>query len=270
MSNLIVGIKKFFTNKNTVTVIGVLAAVVVLYVGYNWRIKSTLQTRTVPYAKQTITAGTQITADMIGTMEVVPALLNGDVILDAASVVDKYANSDSVIPKGSLFYGRSVVEKEQLGANRLLDYPEGYVLYNFAINTELSYGNSMYPGNYIDIYLKAINRLDATNTNQPDKIMVGKLLENVKILAVLDSNGDPVFANLEEKKQPAMMIFAVPEEYHILLRKASFLRAYETSLIPVPTAESMKEEPGEVKLSSEDLKNFINSVTVWTEENTAQ
>lgn len=270
MSNLIVGIKKFFTNKNTVTVIGVLAAVVVLYVGYNWRIKSTLQTRTVPYAKETITAGKQITADMIGTMEVVPALLNGDVILDARSVVDKYANYDSVIPKGSLFYGRSVVEKEQLGANSILEYPEGYVLYNFAINTEVSYGNSMYPGNYVDIYLKAINRLDNENSNQPDKIMVGKLLENVKILAVLDSNGDPVFANLEEKRTPAMMIFAVPEEYHILLRKASFLRAYETSLIPVPTAESMKEEPGEVKLSSEDLKNFINSVTVWTEENTAQ
>jgi len=62
-----------------------------------------------------------------------------------------------------------------------------------------------------------------------------------------------------------MIIFAVPEEYHILLRKASFLRAYDTSLIPVPTDESLKEEPGEVKISSEDLKNFINSVTVWTD-----
>lgn len=270
MNNLIVGIKKFFTNKNTVTVVGVLLAVVVLYVGYNWRIKSTLQTRTVPYAKETIPAGAQITADMIGTMEVVPALLNGNVILDAASVVDKYANIDSVIPKGSLFYGRSVVEKEQLGANSILEYPEGYVLYNFSINTELSYGNMMYPGNYIDIYLKATNKLDEANTNQPDKIMVGKLLENVKILAVLDSNGDPVFANVEEKRTPALMIFAVPEEYHILLRKASFLRAYDTSLIPVPTAESLKEEPGEVNLSSNDLKDFINRVTVWTEDNTAQ
>ena len=270
MTNLIVGIKKFLTNKNTVTVVGVLVAVIVLYVGYNWRIKSTLQTRTVPYAKETIEAGEQITADMIGTMEVVPALLNGDVILDAASVVDKYANSDSVIPKGSLFYGRSVVEKEQLGANSILEYPEGYVLYNFAVNTELSYGNMMYPGNYIDIYLKAINKIDDNNSSEPDKIMVGKLLENVKILAVLDSNGDPVFANVEEKKAPALMIFAVPEEYHILLRKASFLRAYDTSLIPVPTAESLKEEPGEVTLSSNDLKDFINRVTVWTEDNTAQ
>ena len=267
MSNLIVGIKKFLTNKNTVTVVGVLAAVVDLYIGYNWRIKTTLQTRVVPYAKETITAGEQITPDMIGTMEVVPALLQGDVILDAASIVDKYVSSDGVIPKGSLFYSRCVVEKEQLASSFIMDYPEGYILYNFAINTELSYGNSMYPGNYIDIYLKAINRID-DGSNEPDKIMVGKLLENVKILAVLDSNGDPVFANLEEKRSPALMIFAVPEEYHILLRKASYLRAYETTLIPVPTAESMKEEPGEVALSSTDLKDFINRVTVWTEENT--
>ena len=269
MSNFITGVKKFLTNKNTVTVVGVLLAVIVLYVGYNMRIKSTLQTKTVPYAKETITAGQQITSDMIGTMEVVPALLNGDVIMEASNVVDKYANSDSVIPAGSLFYGRSVVEKEQLKANSILEYPEGYVLYNFTVDTESSYGNMMYPGNYIDIYLKAINKLDDENVNQPDKIMVGKLLENVKILAVLDSNGDPVFANLEEKKTPALMIFAVPEEYHILLRKASFLRAYETSLIPVPTAESLKEEPGEVKLSSNDLKDFINRVTVWTDDTTA-
>lgn len=225
MSNFITGVKKFLTNKNTVTVVGVLLAVVVLYVGYNMRIKTTLQTRTVPYAKKTITAGTQITSDMIGTVEVVPALLTGDVILDAGSVVNKYAQIDSVIPEGSLFYGRSVVEKEQLRANSILDYPDGFVLYNFAIDTETSYGNSIYPGNYIDIYLKAINKIEENNTSQPDKIMVGKLLENVKILAVLDSNGDPVFANLDEKKAPAMMIFAVPEEYHILLRKASFLRA---------------------------------------------
>lgn len=270
MSNLIVGIKKFFTNKNTVTVVGVLAAVIVLYVGYNWRIKSTLQTRTVPYAKETITAGEQITQDMIGQMEVSPALLKGDVILDASSVIDKYASSDGVIPEGSLFYGRCVVEKEQLAASRILEYPDGYVLYNFPVNTELTYGNSMYPNNYIDIYLKAINKLDENNPDQADKIMVGKLLENVKILSVLDSNGDPVFANMEEKKSPALIIFAVPEEYHILLRKAGFLRTYDTELIPVPTAESLKEEPGEVKLSSNDLKDFINRVTVWTDENATQ
>jgi len=265
MSNLIVGIKKFFTNKNTVTVIGVLLAVLVLYIGYNMRINKAINPITVAYAKQTIDPGTKIEEDMIGTMQVPPAMLKGEVITNPSSVVGKYVRSDSIVPAGSLFYGQVVVRKDQLPDSVILEYPEGHVLYNFPVDIESTYGNSIYPGNYIDIYLKAINKLDEADANQKDKIMVGKLLENVKVLAVKDSNGDPVFENLEEKKTPAMIIFAVPEEYHILLRKASFLRAYDTSLIPVPTDESLKEEPGEVKISSEDLKNFINSVTVWTD-----
>ena len=36
------GLLKFLQNKNTVTVIGVVAAVLVLYVGYNIRVKNTI------------------------------------------------------------------------------------------------------------------------------------------------------------------------------------------------------------------------------------
>lgn len=266
MNNLVIGMKKFFTNKNTVTVVGVLAAVIVLYVGYNMRIKQAINPISVPYAKQTINPGVQITEDMIGTMEVPPSMLKGDVIRNKASVVDKYSYSDSVIPEGSLFYKRSVVEKEQLPASIVLDYPKGYVLYNLDVTMASTYSNSIYPGNYIDIYLKVMNRIDENSTSTvTDKIMIGKLLENVKVLAVYDSEGNNVFANLDEKKTPAQIIFAVPEEYHILLRKASYLRAYESEIIPVPTAESYEEKPGDVKLSSEDLKAFINNVTAMTE-----
>ena len=50
MNNLIVGIKKFFTNRNTVTVVGVVLAIIVLYVGYNMRINQAITPVTVPYA----------------------------------------------------------------------------------------------------------------------------------------------------------------------------------------------------------------------------
>ena len=50
MGNISVAIKKFFTNKNTVTVVGVLAAIVVLYVGYNYRINSKINPQSVPYS----------------------------------------------------------------------------------------------------------------------------------------------------------------------------------------------------------------------------
>ena len=54
------------------------------------------------------------------------------------------------------------------------------------------------------------------------------------------------------------------DEYN-RLKKAGFLRAYDSTLIPVPTDESLKDTPGELKLSSNDLKDFINRVTEWTE-----
>ena len=135
-----------------------------------------------------------------------------------------------------------------------------------------TYSNSMVPGNYIDIYLKVMNHVDEneTVTENNDKIMVGKLLENVKILGVYDSNGQSVFANVDENRTPAQIIFAVPEEYHILLRKASYLRAYDSEIIPVPTNESLEKHPGDVKISNEDLKSFINRVTAMTEADLAQ
>ena len=269
MNNLVIGIKKFFTNKNTVTVVGVILAIVVLYVGYNMRINQAITPVTVPYAVEEINPRTQITEDMISTMEIPQSMVTDQIITNSADVIDMYTNADSVIPEGSLFYKRCVVSRDQLPDSIILDYPKGYVLYNLSVDMASTYSNSIYPGNYIDIYLKVQNAESADGTVGDDRIMVGKLLENVKVLAVYDSNGNNVFANIEDKGVPAQIIFAVPEEYHILLRKASFLRAYESEIIPVPTAESLEDEPGDVNLSSEDLRNFINNVTAMTEEDLA-
>lgn len=263
--NFSMTIKKFFTNKNTVTIVGVLLAVVVLYVGYNYRIKSAINPITVPYAKQTIEPRTKITSDMIGSIQVPPAMLKGNAITEVSKIVGKYVRADSIIPKGSLFYGDIVVSASDLPDSIIYDYQEGHVLVNMAVTTATTYGNKVFPGNYIDIYVKAVNKIDEENitSDTKDKIMVGKLLENVKVIDVVDSNGASVFENMEDIKTPAQIIFAVPEEYHILLRKAMYLRTYEVTLIPVPTAESLKENPGEVAISNEGIKDFINKVTVW-------
>lgn len=258
------GLKRL--NKNTVTVICVIAAIFVLYIGYNIRIKQAVNPITVPYAKTTINPGTQITADEVGTIDVPPSMLKGNVITSQGNVVDKYVSSDSIIPEGSLFYSRLVVEKDELKANIILSYPKGYVLYNMPVDTASTYGNSIFPGNYIDIYLKAVNKLveGAALTTDADKILLGKLVENVKVLAVKDSSGQAVFANVDEQRTPAMIVFAVPEDYYILLKKAEYLRTYDTTLIPVPTNESLKDKPGSLAITSTQLKDWINARTVWT------
>ena len=268
MKNVLIGLKKFFSNKNTVTVICVLVAVLVLYIGYNMRIKAAVTPITVPYATKTIDSGTEITEDMVGTIQVPPSMLKGSPYRSVSQVLGKYASVDTIIPMGSLFYAKAVVSQAELPDSIIYNYPDGYVLVNMSLDINTSYGNAIYPGNYIDIYLKAVNKLDESTsvTTQQDKIMVGKLIENVKVIAVLDSNGKNVFENLEENRMPSMMIFAVPPEYHILLRKAMYLRTYDATLFPVPTNESLKETPGEVRISSQELQNWINTVTYWTDD----
>lgn len=270
MGSLTTGLKKFLQNKNTVTIVGVVLAIFVLYFAYTMRINNAINPITVPYALEQINAGTQITENMIATREVPPSMLAGDVITNMGEIVDKFSAADTVIPAGSLFFRRSVVEKEQLPANIILDYPKGYVLYNLNVNTDSTYGNSVYPGNYIDIYLKAVNKINENDPNallsdDADKIMYAKLISNIEILAVKDASGQPVFQNIDEGRVPAMIIFAVPEEYYILLKKASYMRSYETTIDLVPTNESLKDEPDSLQISSEQLKDWINAHTAWIE-----
>ncbi len=269
MGNLGNSLKKFMQNKNTVTVLGVILAIVVLYVAYNMRVKSAINPINVPYALEQINPATQITADMVGTKQIPPSMLDGgDVITNQGAVIDKYSREDTIIPKGSLFYEATVVEKEQLRSNIILDYPKGYVLYNLSVNSETTYGNSVYPGNYVDIYLKAVYKVPEGSpmTEDANKIMLGKFVSNIKVLAVKDASGAAVFSNLDEARTPSMIIFAVPQEYYILLKKAEYLRTYDSTLILVPTNESLKDNPGELEISSDQLKNWVNDVTVWDEK----
>lgn len=54
MGNLLTPFKKFLSNKNTVTIIGVLLGIVVLYIGYTWRVNQSISPKRVPYATQTL------------------------------------------------------------------------------------------------------------------------------------------------------------------------------------------------------------------------
>ncbi|MDO4995557.1 MAG: hypothetical protein Q4E69_00050 [Bacilli bacterium] len=268
MGNLILSLKKVIINKNSVTILGLILCIFIIFYSYNKRVSDSINPITVPYAKTQILSGTQITNKMVGITQVPPSMLEGDVITNVSDVVDKYTNADTMIPEGSLFYKRAVVAREDLPANIILDYPTGYVLYNMKVNTESTYGNQVYPGNYIDIYLKVETQSltgDITNKRADDKVMVGKMFSHVKVISVLDKDGNAIFKKDNNAGPPAMIIFAIPEEYYILLTKAFYLRSYYSTLIPVPTNESLKESPGELEMSSEYLKEWINAVTIWTD-----
>ena len=69
--------KKFLSNKNTVTIMGVILCVIILFIGYYYRISQKVALTRVPYANQEIKPKTKITASMINYMNVPAAFLVG-------------------------------------------------------------------------------------------------------------------------------------------------------------------------------------------------
>lgn len=259
MNNFIIAIKRFFQNKNTVTVIGVFLIILVLYLGYRYQINKMVSPVTnIPVAAETIQPRTKITSDMLDYVDIAPIVLQDNVIRNKSEIINHYTAPSTVIPKGSLFYKDTVVTESELPDAAFVELEEGQVPYNFPVTMATTYGNSIYPGNYIDVYMKAYN--------ENGVLMVGKLIENVKVLAVKDSTGQNVFENSEETRTPAYIIFGLDSETNILLRKASYMNEFSTDLFPVPHGVNVSTETGETYVSSQTLKDFINANTVPNDE----
>lgn len=252
--------KKFITNKNTVTIIGLLLIVGILYFVYNRQIKTATNPIKVPVAKVTIQPKTLITKDMIEYIEVPSVTVKKTTMTNSQNIIGKYSNYNTMIPAGSMFYTDALITKDELPDSALMDVADGEVLYNFPVTMNTSYQNSIMPGSKIDIYMKAMN--------DDHVLMVGKLLENVNVLAVKTNDGLNVFENTSERRTPAYIFFGVSPEIHILLRKASYLTNYSVVLFPVPHGTTYSNESNEAIVSTDELKEFINAHTVTLVENT--
>lgn len=249
------GLKQFFANKNVVTVLGAVLIVVVLYAFYNWRVQQATSPIRIPYANVTIPSRTQITAEMISYVEIPQSSLKGNVLTNSQTqIIGQYSNVGSVIPAGSFFYNDVIVSKSELPDSFLLDIPSGKVAYSFSVDVESTYGNSMYPGNYVDIYFKGIEN---------EKIIMGKLIENVKILAVKDSSGSHVFETSQEERKPSQIIFAVTPDMHKLLRSAEYIRDVELILVPTNVAYEVSDtELIITSITNDYIKSYIENHSV--------
>ncbi len=268
MNNLGGQFKKFLGNKNTVTIVGIILGVLVLYFGYTMRVNKAVEPVKVPYALTTIQPKTEIKEDMIGYMNVARSAIKDTVIISKEKIIGKYSNINTMIPAGSMFYSSALTTKEELPDSALFDVPEGETLYYLPINMTTSYNNLIMPGNYIDIYVQTAAADDeakekTTNSKVNNKAMIGKFLSDIKILAVKTSDGKNVFDNTDETRTPAVIIFSVPEETHLLLRKAAYIGKLgytNIDIIPVPKTKKGSSENSEViasTISSTYIKNFI-------------
>src|SRR5574344_148701 len=226
MNNFLNSLKRFFKNKNTVTILGVILVLVLLYWGYSSQIKTAVNPVTIPVAAETIPARTQITASMITNLQISSIAVTDNVYRSANAVVGKYTNVNTIVPQGSMFFKEAVVDNGNFKDSIFDDLEDNEIPYLFSVNMQTTYGNSIYPDKDIDIYMKALD--------ENGKVIVGKLIEDVTVLAVRDTNGRDVFEDTTETRVPAYLVFALSDEIHILMRKAEYITSNSIELFPVP------------------------------------
>lgn len=245
--------KKFLSNKNTVTIIGIILCVIILFIGYYYRISQKVALTRVPYANQEIKPKTKITANMINYMNVPAAFLVGSYYNTQEDIVGKYSQYNTKIIEGSLFYKDLLTTSNLLPNSAFLNVKKNETVVNYKVNMDTTYANSMQPNDVINIYFKA--------KSDDGTIMFGKFISNITILDVKDGEGRHVFDDSADVRTPAYMMFALPEDMHLLFRKAIYLSdSYGVELILVPNTQELTKE-NTVYVSSKDIQNFINEKT---------
>lgn len=270
MNNFVNSMKNFFKNKNTVTVIGVIAVLGILYWGYSSTVNKAVEPVEIPVAANKIKPGQKITEEDIKYVTVPGITVSENVVLDSYNIVGKYANLNSTVPEGSMFYSDLIVSEENLPGKWIekVKFKEGEEAYYLNTDAVATFGNSVVPKSYIDIYMKA--------NDENGLVMYGKLLENIKVLAVHDGSGNNVFEDSEEQLETAYLGFAVTQEYYLLLKKAQYLTDSGIELVIAPHGTNLKDI-GDVAVRSEDLRDYVIAKTaqidtdvLLSEENTEE
>lgn len=247
------GLNKFLKNKNTVTVLGIILIIFLLFIGFNTTIKTTVNPISVPVAKQKILPETQITQDMVEYTSVSKIVLTDNIIRNLNNIIGKYTNINVTIPAGSMFYKEWLVNSDDLPGNWLkqIKFSQGEEAYYYKVNTESTYGNSILPNSYIDIYMRTMD--------EAGNIIYGKLFRNIKVLAVHDSNGNNVFSDPENKTSPANLVFAMTHDNYNLLMRAEYLKSQNVQLVITPQGENTSGEGAFV--SSATLRDYVDKNT---------
>ena len=262
MGNFGIAFKKFITNKNTITILGILLILILLYWGYDSTVKKSVNPINVPVAKEMIASEHLMSYDDIDYKKVSRVVVGDNVLTNAGSIVGMYTNINVTIPKGSMFYSEWLVKEENLPGKWIekVDFANGEEAYYFNTDAIRTLGNSVLPNSYIDIYMKA--------EDENGSLMIGKLLENIQVLAVHDSNGNNVFSDSNSIGSTNYLGFALSHDYYILLQKAERLSTLGIELILAPQGvePQIMEDENTVLVGSETLRDYIDANTVVLED----
>lgn len=234
MSKTSNSLNRFLGNKNTVTIVGIIIGVLVIIVGYTWRVRQAIDPQKIPIAKVELKGNTLITEDQVGLVEVSRSMVSNtkNLVTNKSQVVGKYVAYDSKIPKGGLFYTTELMTPEQRPNYITEDIAVGYTVFSLPVNLHTTYGNSIMPDDYIDLYI--------STTNSQGKVIVAKIIESIKVKDVRDEQGHSVTSKLSQSGKPSEIIFAVPDDIFLTLYRASKIGGM--TIFPVPRNKAYTEE----------------------------
>lgn len=257
-------VKRFVGNKNTVTVLGFLACIITLIVGYNIRVNKAINPISLPYSKVSIPSRTLITSDMIGRIKVASTYVSEaqNLVKNSQEVIGKYSSYKSAIPKGSLFYKASLKEADEMPDAAFANIEDGYTIFSLSVNKETTYANSIRAGDYIDLYMSAEEKAEG---NEEKLIIFGRLIKSIRVLAVKDSNGDNILKNSLAYGTPSELLFSVEDDMFELLMASRWVDG-NVQLIPVIYNENYTAQQNSTNWSSEQLQDYIRNQTKGFEE----
>lgn len=245
-------IVRFLKNKNTVTVLGVIAIIAILWLGYYFQLQRTVKPISVPVASVTIQPRTQITADMITYVDVPKAYISENAITDDQELINMYANYNTVIPAGSMFYNEAITTEQALPNYILTLLKEGEYAVSYDLgSTDITDGWGIMPGDKIDLYMRV--------KSDEGSVMLGKLLENVEILAAVDDQGNNVYEVNDGSRTPSKLIFGVKEDIFLLLLRSNYL---DIEMFPVQHGKWIDDSEAVTKLTTQELIDYIKARTV--------
>lgn len=241
---------KIFKNKQVVTIAALILCFVILIVAYKYRVDKAINAVSVPIATRTLEAREKIDEDCFETRKVAQSMLSSNVITnknellgDGDSVPAKYVNYNTFIPEGSLFYRSAVTTWDKMPDSVWADLPDGKTMYSLKVDDESTYGNSIYPGDKIDLFYRG-------NANGKD--FFGPLIKGITVLAVKDGNGNHIFKKSANQERAVALIFAVNNEEFLFLHRAEGVGG---TLVPV--LRNTDYNPEAMTIESEFIKNFI-------------
>ena len=256
--NLTISLKKFFTNKNTVTIIGVIAILIILYFMYTKTIEKETEKKQVPVAAKEIPPETQITKDYVTSYQVAAAAMPSEkVITNSDNIVGKYTCQNSMIPEGSMFYTDYICEFEDLPGSWIkalkADEQTGEmpIPYYFSVNVTTTYGNSIQPGDYVDFWARAYID-DGKGT-----LVYSMVYENAEVLAVTDSSGKNVFRTKNNNGTPAFLNFGLSPDHFKFFKYVENVDGVDVNLIVIPHGGQVPTEKLSSVVSATQFRTYI-------------